>query len=153
MIRSRNRLRLCVSLIALNVAFIWCNSLLPREVSAGFSRLVGQILDWLFPSPGTMAEGEGNGILRKIAHFTEFAALGALLSWLVRMLRQKKWELFVFPFAGGVIVACLDELIQCFVPGRGPGILDVGIDSAGVLLGMFLIFLLARFRNRPRSGK
>ncbi len=153
MIRSRNRLWLCVSLIVLNIAFIWGNSLLPREVSAGFSRLVGQIVDWLFPSPGTMAEGEGNGILRKIAHFTEFTALGALLSWLVRMLRQKKWELLVLPLAGGVTVACLDELIQCFVPGRGPGVLDVAIDSAGVLLGMLLICLLVWCRNRLRSGK
>ena len=151
MIRSRNRLRICAVLIVLNVAFIWCTSLLPQEVSAGFSRFVGQIVDWLFPSPGTAAEGEGQGILRKIAHFTEFAALGALLSWLVRMLRQKNGELFVFPVAGGVTVACLDELIQCFVPGRGPGLLDVGIDSAGVLLGMFLVFLLARCRKRQSN--
>lgn len=148
MIRSRKRMTLCTVLIAVNIAFIWGNSLMPRELSAAFSRLVGQIVDWLFPSQGTMAEGEGNGILRKLAHFTEFCALGTLLSWQVRMLRQKKWEHFVLPLAAGVTVACIDEIIQCFVPGRGPGLLDVAIDSAGVLLGVALLTVVVIIKKK-----
>ena len=83
MIRSKKRMTLCVSLIICNIAFIWVNSMLPREVSAAFSKLVGQIMDWFLPSQVTMAKGEGNGILRKIAHFTEFCTLRILTSWLV----------------------------------------------------------------------
>lgn len=148
MIRSRKRLWLCVALIVMNIAFIWSNSLMPREASAAFSRFVGQILDWLFPSQTTMAEGEGNGILRKIAHFTEFCTLGVLLSWLTGMLRQKRWELVAYPLIAGVAIACADEIIQCFVPGRGPGVLDVVIDSAGVLLGILIIQIILQIKRK-----
>jgi VanZ family protein len=48
-------------------------------------------------------------------------------------------------------VACIDETIQMFVPGRGPGLLDVGIDSCGVLMGMLLLntayFLKRKHKN------
>lgn len=150
MIRSQKRITLCGVLIGLNIAFIWVNSLLPREVSAAFSGLVGQVMDWLFPSQGTMAEGEGNGILRKIAHFTEFCTLGVLLSWMAGMLRQEKWVLM--PIIAGVAVACIDETIQCFIPGRGPGVLDVLIDAAGVVLGVMLIWLIKAKKHAKRRS-
>ena len=152
MIRSQKRITLCGALIVLNIAFIWVNSQLPREVSAAFSGLVGQVMDWLFPSQGTMAEGEGNGILRKIAHFTEFCTLGALLSWMAGMLRQEKRKRIVVPVLAGVAVACVDETIQCFVPGRGPGVLDVLIDTAGVILGVMLIWLIAAKKYAKRRN-
>ena len=148
MIRSKKRLALCWSLIILNVAFIWINSLLPREVSAAFSKLVGQVMDWLFPTEGGLAEGEGNGILRKIAHFTEFCSLGILLSWLVQMVHQKKWECVVIPFIAGVAVASIDELIQKCIPGRGPGILDVCIDASGVVLGILILTGIAHCKHK-----
>lgn len=143
MIRSKHRMMLCISLIVCNIAFIWVNSMLPREVSAAFSKLVGRIMDWFLPSQGTLAEGEGNGILRKIAHFTEFCTLGILTSWLAQMLSCKKWQGIVIPFAFGVSVACIDELIQKFNPGRGPGFLDVCIDAAGVALGIGILIGIA----------
>lgn len=148
MIRSRTRLTVCSVLIVLNIAFIWINSLLPREVSAAFSRLVGQILDRLIPSQGSVAEGQGNGILRKIAHFTEFCSLGVLLSWLVCMVRAKQWEHMWIPLGVGASVACIDELIQTMIPGRGPGVLDVCIDVAGVTLGIVFLMLFKAMKKR-----
>ena len=153
MIRSRTRVTVCSVLIILNVAFIWINSLLPREISAAFSKFVGQILDFFIPSQGSVAEGQGNGILRKIAHFTEFCSLGVLLSWLVRMVRSKKWEWIWIPLAAGAAVACIDELIQTMIPGRGPGILDVCIDVAGVTLGILLIVLIKPMKKRSQKKK
>ena len=34
----------------------------------------------------------------------------------------------------------MDETIQAFVPERAPGLLDVGIDSLGVLAGIGLLY-------------
>jgi VanZ family protein len=34
--------------------------------------------------------------------------------------------------------ACLDETHQIFVPGRGPSLYDVALDSSGALFGRFL---------------
>jgi VanZ family protein len=35
-----------------------------------------------------------------------------------------------------ILYAAMDEFHQSFVPGRGPRVLDVGIDTLGVLLGL-----------------
>ena len=96
-------------------------------------------------------EASGGGLLRKLAHFTEFATLGFLLSMLFRLKQRKIW--YVLPL--GVMTACMDETIQMFVPDRGPGILDVGIDTCGVLTGMFLLYaahVLMRKQTKSFGG-
>ena len=137
-------------LIGLTICFIWGNSLMPGEVSAAFSDWVGEILEALLDMPPKPSQGRG--LLRKLAHFTEFAALGMLLTWLMGM-RQKPIclaQLF------GSLAACVDETIQCFVPGRGPGLRDVCIDSSGVFTGMILIYLgyswIVHRRTRTLGG-
>lgn len=134
MIRTEKRLRLCISLLALNLAFIWGNSLLPGELSGAFSDWVKSLLLPILPEG--LASGGGGGLLRKVAHFTEFAALGMCLGWLKSMLKKKAWTGI---FWGG-LAACVDETIQIFVPGRGPGIKDLGIDLLGVCTGIFLLY-------------
>ena len=85
--------------------------------------------------------------MRKLAHFTEFACLGMLLRWLFGMLLQKKWQYYTWPAIGGVAVASLDETIQMFIPGRGPHIKDVGIDTLGLALGIFIISLITHIKK------
>jgi len=134
MIRTERRLRLCRTLLLLNLCFIWGNSLLPGSVSGAFSDWVKSILEALLP--GDAAGPAGGGLLRKAAHFTEFAALGALLAWRGAMLGRKPvWALFQ-----GIGAACLDETIQMFIPDRGPALFDVGIDTCGVAAGMLLLY-------------
>lgn len=137
--RTKGRIRLCICLLALNLAFIWGNSLLPGEVSGALSKWVHTLIQAIFPGSGEI--GAGHGLLRKLAHFSEFCALGALLSWLFAMLRKKKWAFTIPSAVCGCLAACADETIQRFVPDRGPSIKDVGIDSAGVLLGIGLLYL------------
>lgn len=135
-------------LLIANLAFIWGNSLMTAEISRALSTFVKDVLAWIFPATDSGDSGEGHHLLRKLAHFTEFACLGMLLSWLIRMLRTTKWEYYVLPLLTGVLVACVDEIIQIFVPGRGPGILDVGIDTLGVTLGIVLITVYVSMKNK-----
>lgn len=133
MISSDKRIRLCIALLVMNLVFIWGNSLLPGELSAAFSDWIREILTKLLPN--LEVGRKGTGLLRKIAHFTEFCTLGMCLGWLAGMLaRPQGWAL-----AGGVLAACIDETIQVFVPDRGPSLFDVGIDSCGVLTGIALL--------------
>ncbi len=69
--------------------------------------------------------------LRKLAHFCEYAVLGALL------LRAVGRE--ALAAAAGVAYAATDELHQRFVPGRQAALRDVAIDAAGVLAGVLLL--------------
>jgi VanZ family protein len=41
----------------------------------------------------------------------------------------------------GATAACIDETIQIFSPGRYCSIVDVGIDTSGVLTGIIVLFL------------
>ena len=135
MIRTDKRMGLCWLLLICNLAFIWGNSLLPAELSQAFSDWVKTFLVGL--ATGEPSLGDGSGMLRKLAHFAEFTALGMVLSWLFGMLRKKKH----WPLVCGVAAACVDETIQLFVPDRGPGLKDVLLDSCGVLTGMMLLYL------------
>lgn len=153
MIRTKRRMTLCVSLIVLNLVFIWVNSLLPREISSAFSKLIGMLLRPFTSGSVDLVEGEGQGTLRKIAHFAEFCSLGVLLSWLIQMIRSRKWERFVLPIAFGVLAAAVDETIQMFVPGRGPQLRDVGIDALGVLLGVLILTGIALWHKKESMHK
>ena len=146
MIRTKGRLRLCVTLLVLNLVFIWGNSLLPGETSGALSDWLKNVLSAIFGSkPG--ASGSG-GLLRKLAHFTEFTCLGMCLSWLFRMVRSKTREHISFPLLAGIATAAIDETIQRFVPLRGPSIKDVGIDPAGVVLGIVIIPRISITKNK-----
>ena len=115
--RTKRRMTLCTVLLLCNLVFIWGNSLLPAEVSGQISGTLKALLDGVF-TPGEAVPSGGDGLLRKFAHFVEFGALGLLLGWLFGMLGKKRLP----AFALGVAAACIDETIQIFVPGRGPGI-------------------------------
>ena len=146
MIRTDRRLRLSQWLIVLILCFIWGNSLLPGEISGKISDWVKELLAALFPGdvPGVTT---GGGLLRKIAHFTEFAALGLCLTWRFGMLEKRKSNALAF----GALAACVDETIQLFVPDRGPAIRDVMIDTCGVAAGMGLILLVHTFTKTSKS--
>ena len=133
--RTDRRLRLCITLLICNLIFIWGNSLLPGEISGAFSDWVKSILAKILPVGPD--EDSGGGLLRKVAHFTEFTALGMCLGWLHGMLGKGK----VKPFLWGMLAAAADETIQMFVPDRGPAVKDVCIDSAGVLTGIILLWV------------
>jgi len=69
-------------------------------------------------------------VLRKLAHATEYAILGALL------LRALGREHVAAAFAAGVAYAVSDEVHQSFVTGRNGAVLDVLIDAVGVAAGV-----------------
>jgi len=150
MIFSEKRLRTAKLLLVINLCFIWGNSMLPGEISGALSDGVKDlILSFL---PAGPEGGVGGGLLRKLAHFTEFALLGACLGWLHGMVNKKA----AYALAWGAAAACVDEFIQCFVPDRGPSLRDVGIDTAGVLTGLTLLHLghqILKKRKKTIGGK
>ena len=81
--------------------------------------------------------GTWDTILRKGAHLTEYAVLGALL---YRALGREPLALAV-----GLAYAATDELHQHFVHGRHASPVDVAIDAVGVAAGM-LVWLRLRER-------
>jgi len=137
---SERRIRLCSALLIMNLALIWGNSLLPGELSGAVSGFVTELLGKLFG----MAPGEsqgGHGLLRKLAHFSEFACFGALLAWRCAMKGETGKTLITQTLLGGLLTACVDETIQRYVPDRGSSLLDVWIDFSGVAAGLTILLL------------
>lgn len=69
-------------------------------------------------------------LIRKAAHFTEFAILSGLASWTLRA--RSCGYVYALAFA------LLDEWHQTFVPGRVGAWSDVGIDWSGASLAYVL---------------
>lgn len=74
--------------------------------------------------------------LRKIAHAAEYAVLGALL---FRALGRDLPAVAI-----GIAYAITDEVHQSFVAGRQGTALDVLVDAAGVLVGVYVLGRAAR---------
>lgn len=90
---------------------------------------------WLFPNTSPEALATIHFIVRKLAHFTEYAILGVLAARAFRNL--PRW--FLISAALVAVYALLDEYHQSFVPSRTASILDSFIDMAGGLTALIVI--------------
>jgi VanZ family protein len=75
--------------------------------------------------------GTWDMVLRKLAHLTEYAILGALI---YRALRREPAAILL-----GSLYAVTDEVHQSFVSGRQGSPLDWLIDTVGVVAGVLLL--------------
>lgn len=93
-------------------------------------------------------------IIRKTAHFSEYALLGFFLMLHIRQIAKRILVKVhcLWAWAVGTLYAVSDEIHQMFVPGRGPAVRDVCIDSAGVAAGIALLCLIWRIHT-CNSGK
>lgn len=126
-------------LTALWLLFVWGHSLLPASVSREESHhwlvLLQTWLPWLT-----------DHLIRKAAHFTEFAVLGALLFGAAGV-RHGLW----LPPCFGLLAALADETVQLFALGRAGMVEDVWLDFAGFLTGWILIALISLIRKKRRT--
>ena len=149
---KRAKITLQVALSVLTgalIVWIFSNSLKvateSAEQSGGVVQMVQDFFRWLAPgSFVATAEGEDlkrlEEVVRTLAHFAEFALLGATCFWTYRAYTAKKiW--MIAPFVGSVLVAIVDEILQYFTPGRAFEWTDVLIDTAGCVAGC--LFALA----------
>ena len=97
-------------------------------------------------------------LVRKTAHFTEYAILGSLF-----FLNLKSWQRpksstsmnillsLIFSF----LYACTDELHQIFVSGRSAQFRDVLIDTLGASFGAIIAYLIIKLftKIKTRSDK
>ncbi|UJF15643.1 VanZ family protein [Jeotgalibaca sp. MA1X17-3] len=75
--------------------------------------------------------------IRKGAHFSVYFILGGLVSNAFRTSGVSFKKQIGYAFIFSTLYAASDEFHQSFVPGRGPSIVDVGIDSVGAAVGIF----------------
>ena len=84
-------------------------------------------------------------IIRKLAHFSIYTVVGFSIMGFMCTFDIRNIFKVIISFVVGVTYAISDEVHQYFIPGRGPSIIDVGIDSLGVLTGIFILVALIVF--------
>lgn len=89
-------------------------------------------------------------IVRKIAHFCIFGVLGVLVAFASLGFDALCKLHFARSVFAGFLYAVSDELHQYFVPGRGPGLIDVLIDTAGVICGTAMLIFMAKLILRRK---
>ena len=162
---------------------IWCGVIFAMsaknaDVSGNMSgTLAAKIAVILIPGFSDMSQtGQlayidmADHIVRKCAHFAEYAILGMLLATDYRVIKGKEAsgrasknsvsEAFgrsggvlpvIVPFVIGALYAASDEWHQTFVPGRSGQVTDVVLDSAGVMTGVMLLLLTVKATGGWRS--
>ncbi len=90
-------------------------------------------------------------LVRKAAHFTEYAALGFFIRLLVGSYglgRRTRVSWLI-----GTLYACTDELHQLFIAQRAAMWQDVLLDSAGVLAGIVVAYTCTELAQRWQDWK
>lgn len=93
-------------------------------------------------------------LIRKFAHFTEYAAFGWCTIYALTGLVRNKWAACIFSEAFVFLYAVSDELHQYLVPGRYMSAGDVGIDSMGALLGIWIFVIFHKnIKNKKQKPR
>lgn len=91
--------------------------------------------------------------IRKTAHVTVFLVLGILMTLSIHNTKLSNLKSYMSAYISGSLYGIFDEVHQMFIPGRGPQLRDVLLDSAGVLIGVLitalLIELIRYINSRP----
>jgi len=109
-----------------------------------------QLILKIFPHLSEEGVAAIHFLIRKLAHFSEYAVLGVLsarafASSLNDLLRRHWFQLALLLI---VCYALLDEFHQSFVPGRTASIYDSAIDVVG---GLCALLVFRTWQNRRRS--
>lgn len=119
--------------------------------SSGISRKVAELL---FDSEDVINKAEP--IIRKLAHFSEYSIGGILFYSLFSTYDFTKRKRSLISLGLGIWYAIFDEIHQLFVPGRSGNVVDVIIDSSGVLFGIIfirVIFKIVEIIKNKRKTK
>lgn len=160
---NKNRCKKIIShlLVGIWMVVIFCFSMQTGEdsssLSGGVCHFIANMINTLFRLDlnemqfVVLVDGI-HFFVRKAAHMTEFGILAMLFFYALgsygkfqsktmeKFLRKRYWTAWILT----VCYACTDEIHQFFVPDRACTLFDVGVDSTGALLALFVVFLLRK---------
>ncbi len=151
---GQNRSTLSQRIVRYGPLVLWTGVILYASTdgfsSGNTSRIIRPILLWLFPEITEAQLGTVHLLIRKAAHFVEYAIL-AFLARRAFITSTREWlrnHWFALSLVFVVVVAAIDELHQSFVPERTGSIYDSGIDIAG---GCTMLLFTAWYSRRKQQ--
>ena len=149
------------AVVAMCVFIFWMSARSADESGELSMGIVYQVIGFIVPGYDQMAAADQlmwqkalEHPIRKLAHFLEYLALGALvLNALAQGLRARSplkglrpvsLNLCIGAWAISTAYAASDELHQMFVVGRAGMISDVILDSCGIAVGVLLCYAILK---------
>jgi VanZ family protein len=131
--------------------FLFSSSLLSASNTGTILR---PVVLWVFPNTSEATLALLHFLIRKAAHFTEYAILALLAARALRTSSHKllrhRWFLLSLVFV--ILYSLSDEFHQSFVSTRSASVYDSLIDSAGGLTALVWLALRQRVSS-PRVSK
>jgi len=108
--------------------------------------LIEKIFLWFKPHASAHAMAVFHHFVRKAAHFTEYAILGAILFRAFRADDPARWRIrwAFYTLVTAITWALLDEFHQTFTRSRGGSLMDSLLDSSGALFALVWIGIVTR---------
>ena len=152
------------AIILLTVIIIWGHSFMTPEMSTEESNFVKEIVEAVVQSvSNNEAFTIPEIVIRKSAHFFEYAVLGLELVILItvnkgepindvkkRGLIKRIFSLYPTAFVFSLFVAAVDETIQYFT-GRYSSVWDVLLDLSGASFSIGIFLLIRSLINKKRK--
>ena len=156
----KHHAKLLISLLLIfQMFFIFAMSSFGSDSSNVQSSQIIQVLHQVFPSLSSRTSGLDASVLtfivRKTAHFTEYAILGILFYFFYRQTLPQKNGLqhFVLAILSSFLYACTDEIHQLFVPGRSGQFTDVLVDTFGASFGCLILAFSNYLRRASQAHR
>ena len=128
------------------MVFIFIMSSFAASDSDKQSGLVVNIIETVFPDAKNIDFLVT--LVRKAAHFTEYAILGLLVARGLKIYDKSPW----FAIAICALYSASDEFHQTFVPGRSGELRDILVDTAGATFGTAIFWLTHRTKKIQKSS-
>ena len=90
-------------------------------------------------------------IVRKLAHYTLYTVGGVLIISFAYTMDKTQKEKILYSLAFGICFVITDEVHQLFVPGRTGRLLDVGIDTLGIITGILIFLIIKKIVGAVRN--
>jgi VanZ family protein len=85
-------------------------------------------------------------LIKKGGHMTGYALLAAACFLAVYVDTKNVKRSAILSLCLAIVYAAADEYHQSFIPGRSPSVMDVGIDTAGAIVGLAIVVFITRLR-------
>ncbi len=144
--------------VLLYIYFIFSNSMQVAEASNALSRKVTLWIVNHLQTIGLYCDfNVFHGFVRKLAHFSEFAGLGFLVTLALAvcpLFNSAALNFLLFLIA----IPVADETLQRFIAGRSSQMKDMIIDGSGFLLGgllgyLFVLVIKDLFRPKKETSE
>lgn len=115
-------------------------------LSTGLTKRFVSIMENIVPAIKNIEFDSLESCIRKNAHFIAYFILGVMLLISLKLSNVKKATALAISIS--IFYAMSDEFHQLFIFGRSCQFKDVLIDTAGAILGVFLVTILSRILAR-----